>query len=147
MIRSRSPQSPPSHLAIENARVTEGHRPLDVKTTSAIVATAGAALGLDDVLAMTFLLAVSAGWAAEQVSSMCSGMSTGDKKLDALLDVIVTVAAGTGKLDPFVLDEALKEGWTVDELTESFSYIALVLYAAYFADASDTYLNFPAEVQ
>jgi hypothetical protein len=106
------------------------------------MATAGAALGLDDVLAMTSLLAVSAGWAAEQVSSMCSGMSTGDKKLDALLDIIVTVAAGTGKLDPFILDEALKEGWTVDELTESFTYIALVLYAAYFADAPDTYLKF-----
>jgi hypothetical protein len=106
------------------------------------MATAGAALGLDDVLVMTSLLAVSAGWAAEQVSSMCSGMSTGDKKLDALLDVIVTVSAGTGKLDPFVLDEALKEGWTIDELTESFTYIAIALYAAYFADVPDTSLKF-----
>ena len=123
---------------MDDARATGEHRTLDVKTRSAILATAGATLGPDCLLAITSLLAVNAGWAAEQVSDMCSGMSTGDRKLDALLDVIVNTVASPGRLDPFVLDEALKEGWTVDELTESFSCIAMVLYAAYFVDSSDS---------
>jgi alkylhydroperoxidase/carboxymuconolactone decarboxylase family protein YurZ len=125
-------------------RATEEHGTMDSKTRSAVMATAGAALGVEYVEAITSMLAVRAGWTPEEVAKICSGLGTGDAKLDSLLDVVADAAAEGGRVQDQSWNRATGDGWTSEQLAETFAYLAIAFYAAYFCNFAETDLDVPS---
>lgn len=125
-------------------RATDEHGTLDPKTRSAVMAVAGAALDVEYVTAITSMLAVRAGWTPEEVTRFCGGLGSGDQKLDLLLDVVTEAAAELGLVNAEIWNSAIRGGWTTEELTESFAYVAIALYSAYFCNFAETDVDVPS---
>lgn len=125
-------------------RVTEDYGTLDPRTRSAILAIAGATLDGDYVQAITSMLAVRAGWTPEEVTKLCGGLGCDDPKLDSLLDVVADAATDGGKVGDATWERAVRHGWTTTQLTESFAYLAIALYSAYFCNFAETDVDVPS---
>ena len=60
------------------------------------------------------------------------GRSSGDAKVDALLEVVREAASGDGSISDAVWASALDANWTTVDLTETYGYLALVAYCDRF---------------
>jgi len=113
-------------------RAIGAHSSLDPLTRSAIAVAASAAGRGDYSLAVIAMLARRVGWTPDQVTAMANGGTSGDPKIDALLDVVSEAAAGDGTVNDDTWHAATGRGWTTAELVEAFGYLALVSYCDRF---------------
>jgi hypothetical protein len=124
-------------------RATEEHGTLDPKTRTAVLAMSGAALGVPYVERLTARIAASAGWQPDEIARFTHGLGSGDEKLDSLLGVVAEAGKNLGTVSDAAWQRAAHNGWTPEQLTESFAYFAIAVYTAYFANFAATELDLP----
>ena len=90
------------------------------------------------------MLAVGAGWTPEEVTKQCHGLGSDDPELDSLLDVVTDRTTDAGRVNNMTWARAIRDGWTIEELTESFSHFAIVLYSAHFCNFVETEVDVPS---
>jgi hypothetical protein len=125
-------------------RTTEEHGTLDPRTRTAVLAMSGAALGVPDVERLTARIASSAGWQPDEIDRFTEGLGSGDEKLDALLDVVGDAGKNLGLVDDATWERAVHNGWTPEQLVESFAYFSIDVYTAYFTNFVATELDVPS---
>jgi hypothetical protein len=108
------------------------HAAIDSHARAAVAVAASAAGGGEYTLAVNGMLARRAGWAAEQVTAITDGRSSGDAKVDAVLEVVREAACADGTVSDVTWAAAIAAGWTIGELTETYGYLALVAYCDRF---------------
>jgi hypothetical protein len=86
-------------------------------------------------------IGLGAGWSPDVVTRLQAGTGSGDPKLDALLAVVVSAARTTGKVKDVVWQHARDSGWSDAQLAESFAYLGVVVYTAYFVAFAETELD------
>jgi hypothetical protein len=125
-------------------RTTEEHGTLDPKTRTAVLAMSGAALGVPYVERLTARIALSAGWQPDEIVRFTEGLGLGDEKLDSLLGVVGDAGKNLGLVDDAAWERAAHNGWTPEQLTESFAYFSIAVYTAYFTNFAATELDVPS---
>ena len=125
-------------------RTTEEYGTLDPKTRTAVLAMGGAALGVPYVVRLTARIAASAGWRPEEIASFTEGHGSGDEKLDSLLGVVGDAGRNLGGVDDDVWRRAMDDGWTPEQMVESFAYFSIAMYTAYFVNFAATELDVPS---
>jgi hypothetical protein len=125
-------------------RATEYHGTLDPKTRTAVLAMSGAALDVPYVQRLTARIASSAGWQPDEIVRFTAGLGSGDEKLDSLLDVVGGAGKNLGLVDDAAWERAALNGWTPEQLAESFAFFSIALYMAYFANFAATELDLPS---
>ena len=119
-------------------RAIGDHATIDARARSAVAVAASAVEDGKYTLAVNGMLARRAGWTDEQVTSIIGGRSSGEPKIDALLNVVRESAAGDGSVSESAWTAAIDVGWTVGDLTETYGYLALVGYCDRFVRYSGT---------
>jgi hypothetical protein len=125
-------------------RTTEEHGTLDRRTRTAVLAMSGAALGVPYVQRLTARIASSAGWEPDEIVRFTDGLGSGDEKLDSLLGVVGDAAKHLGLVDDATWNCAVRNGWTPEQLTESFAYLSIAVYTAYFTNFAATEMDVPS---
>jgi hypothetical protein len=125
-------------------RTTEEHGTLNPKTRTAVLAMGGAALGVPYVERLMARVAASAGWQPEEIVRFTKGLGSGDAKLDSLLGVVGDAGKNLGVVDDATWERAAHDGWTPEQLAESFAYFAIAVYTAYFTNFAATELDVPS---
>jgi len=113
-------------------RAIGAHAAIDARVRAAVAVAASAAGNGEYTLAVNGMLARRAGWTAEQVIVITDGRSSGDAKVDALLEVVREAASGDGSISDATWASALDANWTTVDLTETYGYLALVAYCDRF---------------
>jgi hypothetical protein len=108
------------------------HAAIDAHARAAIAVAASAVGNGEYTLAVNGMLARRAGWTDEQVIAITDGRSSGDAKVDALLEVVRETSGGDGRVSDAAWAAAIVAGWTTGDLTEAFGYLALVDYCDRF---------------
>jgi hypothetical protein len=124
-------------------RATEEYGTLDARTRTAVLAVAGATLDVDYVVALTSMVAVQNGWTPEEVAKLCRGLGSNDPKLDSLLEVVTDAGGNAGRVNQVTWERAIRDGWTAEQLTESFAYFAIALHLSYFCNFAETEADVP----
>jgi alkylhydroperoxidase family enzyme len=124
-------------------RAVDEHGTLEPHHRSAVMTTAAATLGAPYVEAITGMLSERSGWSTEEVRRFQSAEPSGDERLDALLAVTRQVAENLGEVSDELWDFALAQGWSTEQLTESFAFVAIALYSAYFVNLARTEFDLP----
>ena len=125
-------------------RSTEEHGTLDQRTRTAVLAMGGSALGVPYVERLTARIASSAGWQPDEIVRFTEGLGSGDEKLDSLLDVVSDAGKNLGLVDDSAWKQALHNGWTPEQLAESFAFFSIVVYMAYFTNFAATESDVPS---
>jgi AhpD family alkylhydroperoxidase len=121
------------------------HGSFDASTQEAIALAIGAADNCDYCQAAHTGGARQAGWSLDQTVALRSGESIeGQDKLHALLAVARQIATNVGEVDEDTWQRALDAGWTVEELAELFTHVALNIFTNYFNHYAHTELDIPA---
>jgi len=113
-------------------RAIGDHARLDPLPRAAVAVAASSAGHGEYTLAVNSMLARRAGWSDEQVTAITDGRSSGDTKIDALIEVVREAAAGDGTVTDVTWTAATDAGWTEQELAETYGYLALVSYCDRF---------------
>jgi len=108
------------------------HAAIDSHARAAVAVAASAAGNGEYTLAVNGMLARRAGWTAEQVTAITDGRSSGDAKVDALLEVVREAAGADGSVSDVAWAAAIAAGWTLTELAETYGHLALVAYCDRF---------------
>jgi hypothetical protein len=119
-------------------RAIGDHATIDANARSAVAVAASAVADGQYTLAVNELLARRAGWTDGQVTSIIDGRSSGEPKVDALLNVARESAAGDGTVSDAAWRAAIDAGWTTGDLTETYGYLALVAYCDRFVRYAGT---------
>jgi hypothetical protein len=128
-------------------RTTQEYGTLDPKTRSAVLAMSGAALGVPYVERLTERIASGAGWQPDEIVRFTEGLGSGDEKLDSLLDVVRDAGKNLGLVVDATWERAVLNGWTPEQLVESFAFFSIAVYLAYFTNFAGTELDaLPTEV-
>jgi hypothetical protein len=125
-------------------RATEEHGTLNPKTRSAVLAMSGAALGVPYIERLTARIASSAGWQPDEIVRFTEGLGSGDEKLDSLLGVVGDAGKNLGLVGDAAWERAAHNGWTPDQLAESFAFFSIAVYMAYFTNFAATELDVPS---
>jgi hypothetical protein len=104
----------------------------------------GAALGVPYVERLTARIASSAGWQPDEIDRFTAGLGSGDEKLDSLLDVVGDAGKNLGLVDDATWERAVHNGWTPEQLVESFAYFSIAVYTAHFTNFAATELDVPS---
>jgi hypothetical protein len=72
-----------------------------------------------------------------------AGEDLGQEKTDALIGVIREAAAHSGRVSDATWARAVGAGWSDEELAESFVYLGLALFTAYFLNYAETEPELP----
>ena len=124
-------------------RATEDHGTLDRKTRTAVLAMSGAALSVPYIERLTARIGLSGGWQPDEIVRFTAGLGSGDEKLDSLLAVVGDAGKNLGLVDDAAWERAAHNGWTPEQLAESFAYFSIALYIAYFTNFAATELDVP----
>jgi hypothetical protein len=125
-------------------RATEEHGTLDPKTRTAVLATIGGALGVPYVEGLTARIASNGGWQPDEIVRLTEGLGSGDEKLDSLLAVVADAGKNLGLVDDAAWERAVHNGWTPEQLAESFAFFSIAVYMAYFTNFAGTELDVPS---
>ena len=125
-------------------RATEEHGTLDPKTRTAVLAVSGAALGVPYVKGLTTRIAASGGWQPDEIVGFSEGLGSGDEKLDSLLGVMGDAGKNLGLVGDAAWERAAHNGWTPEQLVESFAYFSIAVYTAYFTNFATTDFDVPS---
>jgi hypothetical protein len=140
---AHSPLVLAAYAAVRQATVTHGT--LGPQVRSALMLVTAAASHSAYAEALTSFLAVRSGWSPSEVRSLRDGHRLGDDKIDSLIDVIREAAARAGRVSDATWQQAVDCGWTSEQLTEAFGYLALTVFTAYFVNYAQTPLDLPVE--
>jgi hypothetical protein len=94
-------------------------------------------------VALTSFLAARSGWSPAEITSLRDGHRLGEDKTDALVEVIREAAARSGRVGDATWQQAAGCGWTSEQLTEAFGYLALTVFTAYFLNYAQTPVDVP----
>lgn len=108
------------------------HATLGVLPRAAVLVAASAAGQGEYTLAVNAMIARRAGWTDEQVTAIIDGRSSGDAKIDALLEVVREAASGNGTVSDITWNAAIADGWSTADLAETYGYLAFVSYCDRF---------------
>jgi hypothetical protein len=108
------------------------HAAIDSRARAAVAVAASAAGDGEYTLAVNGMLARRVGWTDEQVTAITDGRSSGDAKVDALLEIVREAAGGDATVSDAAWTTAIDAGWTASDLTETYGYLALVAYCDRF---------------
>jgi hypothetical protein len=125
-------------------RATEEHGTLDPKTRGAVLAMSGAALGVPYTERLTARIASAAGWQPDEIVRFTAGLGSGNEKLDSLLAVVGDAGKNLGLVDDAAWKRSVRNGWTPEQLAESFAFFSIALYMAYFTNIAATELDVPS---
>ena len=140
---AHSPLVLAAYAAVRQATVTHGT--LDPKVRSALMLVTTAASHSAYAEALTSYLAVRSGWSPSEVRSLRDGHLLGDNKTDSLVGVIREAAARSGRVSDATWQQAADRGWTSEQLTEAFGYLALAVFTAYFVNYAQTPIDLPED--
>ena len=140
---AHSPLVLAAYAAVRQASVTYGT--LDPKVRSALMLVTAAASHSAYAEALTSFLAVRSGWSSAEVRLLRDGHRLGDDKTDSLVAVIREAAARAGRVSDATWQQATDCGWTSEQLTEAFGYLALTVFTAYFVNYAQTPIDLPTE--
>jgi alkylhydroperoxidase family enzyme len=140
---AHAPATLSAYIAIRKS--IEEHATLDLKTRFAVQLTVAGVQRRDYSLAINTMLATRAGWTDDEVEALQSGVFAAETKLGALLAVVREAAANTGAVDDATWAEALRAGWTDEQLIEAFACIALTVFVDYFVAYADTPIDVPTD--
>jgi hypothetical protein len=140
---AHSPLVLAAYAAVRQATVTHGT--LDPQVRSALMLVTAAASHSAYAEALTSFLAVRSGWSPSEVGSLRDGHRVGDDKIDSLIGVIREAAARAGQVSDATWQQAADCGWSSEQLTEAFGYLALTVFTAYFVNYAQTPIDLPAE--
>jgi hypothetical protein len=114
------------------------HAAIDHHARAAVAVAASAVGDGEYTLPVNGMLARRAGWTDEQVTAIVDGRSSGDTKVDALLEVVREAAGGDGRVSDATWAAATDAGWTTVDLTETYGYLALVAFCDRFVRYAQT---------
>ena len=140
---AHSPLVLAAYAAVRQASVTYGT--LDPKVRSALMLVTAAASHSAYAEALTSFLAVRSGWSSAEVRLLRDGHRLGDDKTDSLVAVIREAAARAGRVSDATWQQATDCGWTSEQLTEAFGYLALTVFTTYFVNYAQTPIDLPTE--
>jgi hypothetical protein len=140
---AHSPLVLAAYAAIRQATVTYGT--LDPKVRSALMLATATVSHSGYAETLTSFLAARSGWSPSEVQSLRDGHRLGDEAIDSLVEVVREAAARNGRVSDATWQQAAGCGWTSEQLTEAFGYLALTVYTAYFVNYAQTPIDLPAE--
>ena len=141
---AHSPVVLASYTSIRQA--TAAHGTLEPRVRSALMmATAGVSQSVY-AQAVTSMLALRSGWSPDQVARLRDGHPLGEDKVDSLVRVVREAAGRAGQVGELTWRQAAACGWSSEELTEAFAYLALTVFTAYFLNYAQTPLDLPTGV-
>jgi hypothetical protein len=138
---AHSPLVLAAYAAVRQATVTYGT--LDPRIRSALMLATASVSHSPYAEALTSFLAARSGWSPPEVRSVRDGQRLGDNKTDALIDVIREAAGRAGRVSDATWQQAADRGWTSEQLTEAFGYLALTVFTAYFLNYAQTPADLP----
>jgi hypothetical protein len=139
---STSPATLAGYMGMRSA--IEQHGTLDTKTRTAIMLSVSHTDGASYAQAINVILCRRAGWSAEQISEIAAGTFTDDPKVAALLEVARQAARNIGRVDDSAWGMARSNGWSVEQLNDTFASVALTMMVDYFVHFAETPLDVPA---
>jgi len=139
---AHSPAVLAAYVSIRQANDAYGTLEFPVRA-ALMLATAGATHS-EYAEAITATLAERAGWSKQQIRALRDGGSLGDDKIDSIVGVVREAAAHQGRVGDLAWERAVACGWTDEQLTEAFSYLALTVFTGYFLNYARTELDLPA---
>jgi hypothetical protein len=137
----------PAVLAAYTSLRTAGerHGTLDARVRGAVMLAAATSLGNPYPRVITEAIAARTGWTAGQVHAIEGASPTGDTHLDAILTVAREAVRNRGDVTDRAWTHALQAGWTSEELTETFLYLAIVIFTDTFVSYAHTALDLALE--
>jgi hypothetical protein len=139
---AHSPLVLAAYAAIRQATVTYGT--LDPKVRSALMLATAAVTHSGYAETLTSFLAARSGWSPPAVQSLRDGHRLGGAVIDSLVEVVREAAARNGRVSDATWQQAADCGWTSEQLTEAYGYLALTVYTAYFLNYAQTPIDLPA---
>jgi hypothetical protein len=139
---AHSPLVLAAYVAIRQATVTHGT--LDPKVRSALMLATATVSHSGYAETLTSFLAARSGWSPSEVRSLRDGHQLSDDRVDSLVEVVREAAAHNGRVSDATWQQAADCGWTSEQLTEAFGYLALTVYTAYFLNYAQTPADLPA---
>jgi alkylhydroperoxidase family enzyme len=133
---AHSPAVLSAYMSIRQA--TAQHATLDDRVRSAVMLAAAGASHSDYAAAITSALALRAGWTHEQAGALRDGRSVGDDKVDSLVAVVREAASAAGHVDDATWQRATQSGWGSEHLAETFAFLGLAVFTAYFVNYAQT---------
>jgi hypothetical protein len=124
-------------------RAPEQHGVVEARIRVGLMAAAAGAAGNDYVVAITSPLAGRSGWSEQEVVALRSGENTGNERVDALATVARDAARHAGRVGDAAWARALEVGWSLGELADAFSPVALKLFTAWFCNLAETPIDVP----
>jgi len=140
---AHSPAVLAAYAAIRQATVTYGT--LDPRVRSALMLATAAVSHSAYAQAVTSFLAVRSGWSQAEVQALRDGRPLGEDKIDTLVDVVREAAIRSGQVGDTTWQRAADCGWSSEQLTEAFAFLALTVFTAYFVNYAQTPMDLPAD--
>jgi hypothetical protein len=78
------------------------------------------------------------------VLALRHGRPLGEDKTDALVNVVREAATRSGQVGDATWQRAADCGWSSEQLTEAFAFLALTVFTAYFLNYAQTPMDLPA---
>jgi alkylhydroperoxidase family enzyme len=139
---AHSPAVLAAYAAIRQATATYGT--LEPRVRSAVMVATAAVGHSAYAVAVTSLLAARAGWGQAEAAALRDGRPLGEDKTDALVAVAREAAARSGRVSDATWRRAADRGWSSEQLAETFAFVALTVFTAWFTSYAQTPMDLPA---
>ena len=139
---AHSPAVLAAYASIREATATYGT--LDPRVRSALMLATASVSVSAYAQAVTSFLADRAGWSHGEVLALRDGRPLGEDKIDALVGVVREAATRSGQVSDEAWQRAADCGWSSEQLTEAFAFVALTVFTAYFLNYAQTPMDLPA---
>jgi alkylhydroperoxidase family enzyme len=124
-------------------KATARHGTLDPAVRAALMLATAVSGDNEYARAIISTLARRSGWPPEQMDALLAGKDLGEEKTDALLGVVREAAANSGHVSDATWARATGQGWSDEQLAETFAYLGLTVFTAYFLNYAATELDLP----
>jgi AhpD family alkylhydroperoxidase len=128
-------------------RALEEHGTLDRRTRIALMLAVSSTDRCEYTQAVNTMLATRAGFDESQIKAIVTGRATGEKPLDALIDVAREAAVDDGRVSGLTWQAAIDARCSDQQLAEAYASIALAVYVDQFVNYADTPFDVPAATQ
>jgi alkylhydroperoxidase family enzyme len=139
---AHSPAVLEAYISLRRATARLGT--LDPAVRAALMLASAAAVENRYAVAVLSSLALRSGWREDQVAALRDGKDLGDQAADALIGLVREAATGQGRVSDATWASAQAAGWNDGQLAETFSYLGLAVFTAYFLNYAGTELDLPA---
>jgi hypothetical protein len=117
------------------------HSAFDPKVGAALTLATAAGVGNDYMIRIASRLAHMTGWTEDQVTSLRTGTSTSDAKIDALTGLVREASANSGNVTDATWKAAQQAGWSDEQLTDAFAFVGATVFTGYFLNYAQTDLD------